>query len=63
MGTGRDIEAFADLRAAMEAGESRDRVLERAGMRSTLWVALQRRWLWALALEADRGGLVAAQTI
>lgn len=56
MGTGRDIEAFADLRAAMEAGESRDRVLERAGMTSTQWVALQRRWLRALALEADRGG-------
>ncbi|MBI4954141.1 MAG: hypothetical protein HY908_19105, partial [Myxococcales bacterium] len=49
------IERFAELRRAMEAGEPRDDVLRREGLSVGAWLAVQRRWVRALAGEARRG--------
>ncbi len=50
-----DIERYARLRAAMEERQSRDDVLEEAGLTVPQWVAIQRSWLSSLAKEAARG--------
>ncbi|HHH30817.1 MAG TPA: hypothetical protein ENK57_21075 [Polyangiaceae bacterium] len=50
-----DIERYARLRAAMEERESRDDVLEEAGLTVPQWIAIQRSWLGRLAKEAMRG--------
>jgi hypothetical protein len=50
-----DIEEFAEMRAAIESGEARDAVLARADLSVSQWIAIQRRWLRALALEAAQG--------
>lgn len=50
-----DIERFARLRAAMEERQSRDDVLEEAGLTVPQWIAVQRSWLSNLAKEAARG--------
>ncbi|MEM6788181.1 MAG: hypothetical protein AAF715_11750 [Myxococcota bacterium] len=61
MSTRSTIEDYADLRAELDAGRDRDEVLRRAKLTVPQWVALQRRWLRTLALEADRGDATLAQ--
>ncbi|MEM6788184.1 MAG: hypothetical protein AAF928_07810 [Myxococcota bacterium] len=55
------IEDDADFRAELDAGRDRDEVLRRAKLTMPQWVALQRRWLRTLALEADCGDADLAQ--
>jgi hypothetical protein len=50
------LEQFARIRAAIERGGDRERVLRGEGIAPAAWLALQRRWLDALAVEITRGG-------